>query len=221
MVGIMQEFKHRMTSGDFETIAEVVFGQRLSNKEIGQLVFESKVLDKALDDPKLFQYLTSKSRIDKTSPALYFYVLVRTCLLHQKIKDRDIASYVSSVILDFADHKRAFRISKFDDDEYLYSTDILIDSKRFDGTRKFQLYKHLGNYNLWLTGLFPEWIERKRLRGGPQLSFYESMGRNGFKMAALHPLGKTDEKVMFTIADEFKGVRESLNELATIVPIVR
>ena len=39
---------------------------------------------------------------------------------------------------------------------------------------------HLGNYALWLSGLFPDYIEARHWRrGAPDLDYYEEMGRRG------------------------------------------
>jgi hypothetical protein len=48
---------------------------------------------------------------------------------------------------------------------------------------------HLGNFSLWLTGIFPDYIAARRTRkGGPALPYYEALGRTGFLMASDHPL---------------------------------
>ena len=50
---------------------------------------------------------------------------------------------------------------------------------------------HLGNYALWLSGIFPDFIEQRRWRrGGPDLDYYEEMGRRGFQLAADHRLAE-------------------------------
>jgi len=40
---------------------------------------------------------------------------------------------------------------------------------------------HLGNYSLWLAGLFPDYIAARRSRkGGPDLPYYDELGRQDF-----------------------------------------
>jgi hypothetical protein len=83
--------------------------------------------------------------------------------------------------------------------------------------RRFQLQVHLGNYSLWLAGLFPDFIAgRRRLRGGPDLPYYDALGRRGFEMAATHRLaeryGVAD--IYRAAAERFPRVRQALNRLS-------
>ena len=60
-----------------------------------------------------------------------------------------------------------------------------------DARRSFLVRTHLGNYALWLSGIFPDYIEQRRWRrGGPDLEYYEEMGRRGFQLAADHRLAE-------------------------------
>lgn len=58
-----------------------------------------------------------------------------------------------------------------------------------DATRSFMARAHLGNYALWLSGLFPDHIEQRHWRrGGPDMEYFEAMGSRGFRLAADHRL---------------------------------
>ena len=60
-----------------------------------------------------------------------------------------------------------------------------------DARRSFLVRQHLGNYALWSSGMFPDRIEHKRWRrGGPDLDYFEEMGRRGFTLAAEHRLAQ-------------------------------
>ena len=76
---------------------------------------------------------------------------------------------------------------------------------------------HLGNYALWLAGLFPDYIAARRVRkGGPDLTYYDSLGRRGFGLASDHVLadqyGLGD--VFRLAAERFPVVRGALNGLS-------
>ena len=67
--------------------------------------------------------------------------------------------------------------------------DILTDLEASDGERRFRVMVHLGEYALWLAGIFPEYIEARRLRrGGPDVPYYEALGRRGYGLASDHVL---------------------------------
>jgi hypothetical protein len=73
---------------------------------------------------------------------------------------------------------------------------------------------HLGNYSLWLAGLFPDYIAaRHRRKAGPDVSYYDALGRRGFGMASDHQLAHEYGlgTVLRTAADRFPSVRSALN----------
>ena len=86
-----------------------------------------------------------------------------------------------------------------------------------DPRRAFLVQAHLGNYALWMSGRFPDRIERRRWRrGGPDLDYFEQLGRRGFQLAARHRLA--DEHglaLLFALAAErFPVVRIALNRIS-------
>src|SRR3989475_8691944 len=92
--------------------------------------------------------------------------------------------------LEFGDHGRHAKIRAVDDDSYHYLVDIVADLGDEDdsGERGLLLRAHLGNYSLWLAGLFPDYIAARRTRaGGPDLPYYDELGRQGYRLASQHP----------------------------------
>jgi hypothetical protein len=85
------------------------------------------------------------------------------------------------------------------------------------GRRGFLLRAHLGNYALWLAGVFPEYITaRQRRKGGPGLAYFETMGAQGFQLASDHRLAQAfDLEDVFTAAAEtFPALRVALNRVS-------
>ena len=126
--------------------------------------------------------------------ALFSYVALRRSLLDGGIESRLLADYVTSIFLHFASGTRAHRIAEYDDHEYHYLVDLVEAISDAQGRRGFLLRAHLGNFALWLSGLFPDWIShREQCRGGPDLGYYEAMGRTGFALAADDPLARREQ----------------------------
>ena len=76
---------------------------------------------------------------------------------------------------------------------------------------------HLGNYALWLAGLFPQYIEARRLRrGGPDLGYYDAMGRRGFAMASDHEASRpvSSRGNPAEAAERYPALRSALNGLS-------
>jgi len=177
---------------------------------------EADGLDAVLDDPRTLNALLTAADV-RVRPDVVFYVLVRQALLEGGIESRSMADYVASVILRFGEARRAFRLSDDDQQEYRYLVDIVSDMGAAVGSRRFLLRLHLGDFSLWISGLFPDWVEfRTRRRGAPGLSYYEDMGRQGYRLAADSP--EAEEmglgEILDAVSASFPDVRVALNRIS-------
>ena len=74
---------------------------------------------------------------------------------------------------------------------------------------------HLGNFALWLAGVFPDHItHRVQRRGAPPLSYYDEMGAAGFRSAATMDMAVRQDvgELFLTFADHF--CTSATNEIA-------
>jgi hypothetical protein len=194
---------------------------RLALEEAEDALRERGV-DALWDDPRLLEgLLDAPSRLGmRASWPLFCYVIVRQALTRAGEGDRALADYVAAIVLHFGARGRATRIADHDDQDYDTLAALLEDVDDRDGRRSFFVRQHLGNYALWLSGLFPDRIEQRRWRrGGPDLEYYEEMGRRGFQLAADHRLAQEHGlDVLFReAAARFAVLRIALNEMSDSV----
>lgn len=88
------------------------------------------------------------------------------------LRDARVAGYVSELLTDFAHVDNLFRIRNArgqaleDVGEMLVESNPLLDATSFD--REREVRKHVGDYTLFMTGMFPESVRsvqrRRRLR---------------------------------------------------------
>lgn len=146
-------------------------------------------IDALLDAPELPRLLREVRNLGSPSPALFIYVTMRSALRAVGIDDVPLSDYLGALVLEFGLQNRAYRIARHDDDEYRYLTDILRALQEHSGRRAFLLRAHLGNYSLWLTGVFPDYVvARRERRGAPDFRYYEDLGASGYLLAADHRL---------------------------------
>ena len=126
-------------------------------------------IDVLLDDPRVRNALLTDVRAG-AAPELIFYVLVRQALLEGDVEDRGMADYVASLLLEFGQERRAYRVSEVAGEEYRYLVDIAAGRRAADTRQKFLLNTHMGNLSLWLSGLFPQYLHRREQRPGGALS---------------------------------------------------
>ena len=79
---------------------------------------------------------------------------------------------------------------------------------------------HLGNYSLWLAGLFPDYVAARRSRrGGPDLPYYDELGRQGYQLASEHRLAERFgvAGIYRAAAERFPTLRVAFNRLSDTV----
>jgi len=172
--------------------------------------------DALLDDPRTLNAVLTAEEAGVT-PGLVFYVLVRHALLESGIDDRTMADYIAAMLLKFGERNRAYRIDDADETTYFYLVDILDAMEEAAGRRAFLLRAHLGNFALWLSGIFPDHVQaRTRRRGAPGLAYYEELGSTGYRMAAgtTHAGTHGLDVVYLRCADAFPALRVALNRVS-------
>lgn len=185
--------------------------------DAAEAALREKGIDAVLDDPRLLASILELPLGVRTSPALFCYVVVRNALRSVGEQDRVLADYVASIVLHFGCRDRATRISPVDDEQYDTLAALLESLDDADRCRNFLVRAHLGNYALWLSGLFPDMIERRRCqRGGPAIEYYEDLGRRGFQLAADHRLAQENglASLFHEASERFGLLRMALNRVS-------
>lgn len=183
----------------------------------GEERLRERGLDALLDDAAVARALLQRGGVGAAPAPLVFYLLVRHSMLEREVFDRRIADYTAALLLEFGNAGRAHRVERHDPEQLFYLVDVLQEMARARGEREFQLRVHLGNFALWLAGVFPDYVTaRVQRRGAPPLSYYDEMGASGFRsaagteMALRHGMGE----LFLQMADEFSNVRSALNSLS-------
>jgi len=174
-------------------------------------------LDAVLDDPRLRSALLEQSQAAHASPRLFLYVTVRHALRDVGEGDRAMADFVTSILLHFGVKDRARRIREHDDQVYDTLASLLADADCGDPTRAFLVRAHLGHYALWMAGVFPDYIEeRHHRRGGPDLQYFDALGKRGYQLAASHRLAAQHgvDTLYESAAQHFGRLRFALNRVS-------
>ena len=95
--------------------------------------------------------------------------------------------------------------------------EMLTALQRADERTSFYLRAHIGNYSLFLSGVFPDRIRfRAEVRGGPDVKYYDALGRTHFRAAGDHRLAQRYElaPIFNTLSERFETTRRALNDIA-------
>jgi hypothetical protein len=214
---ILANIRQQLTRDDAQLALRLVARGSADDLRLAESSLRDHGIDVLLDDPRLLPALIEARQGAHASLPLFAYVVVRHALREVDEGDRVIADYVASLLVHFGLRDRAHRVGDADDEVYDTLAALAGDAERGDATRMFLVRAHLGNYALWLSGLFPDHIElRCWRRGGPDLGYYEEVGRRGFALAAQHRLAAQHGLVdLYSAASErFPRLRLALNRVS-------
>jgi hypothetical protein len=214
---ILANARQRLTREDAQLAVRLVASDSAEELERAQRLLSDEGLDAILDDKRLPGALLRSRFGTYASLPLFLYVMVRHTLVQAGEDDRAVSDYLAEVLLAFSARGRSERISETDDELYDTLAALLEDVNDGDARRSFLVRAHLGNYALWLSGLYPDYIEqRKWRRGGPDLGYFEELGKRGFELAAEHRIAEQYglSEVYGVIAARFGLLRVALNTIS-------
>ncbi|HEX7050351.1 MAG TPA: hypothetical protein VF188_09135 [Longimicrobiales bacterium] len=173
--------------------------------------------DALLDDPRTFNAVLAGGGISAAPAPLVFYLLVRHSLLEDGIQSRAAADYLAALLTAFGRSGRAYVVHEGEEPRDLYLVDLVEALETATGREAFLLRAHLGNFALWLSGLFPDYIAaRVERRGAPGLRYYEELGATGYRLAAdcadAEDWGL--DRLYQAFAENFPALRIALNRIA-------
>jgi hypothetical protein len=214
---ILANTRQHLTRNDAQLAMRIL--ARGSSAELTELEerLSDEGIDAILDDPRLPSAIMRSATGAHASLPLFTYVMVRNALRRLGEGDRGLADYVAALVVHFAARDHVHRVASTDDQIYAALVDLYQDVNDPDARRSFLVRTHLGNYALWLSGIFPDHVEQRRWnRGGPDLDYYEEMGRRGFQLAAEHRLAEEHglTGLYAAAADRFGLLRLALNSLS-------
>lgn len=195
-----------------------VLGRRMGDAEcLVRLLSDEESRDLILDDEALFHALIERRGCLRVSSRFYFYILVRTVFRRSGIQDRAVADYVAELLAEFAQAERGRCVIPGRPIPLDYFFEMLAALETADERTSFLIRAHIGNYSLFLSGVFPDRIRfRAEMRGFPDVKYFEALGRTQYRVAGDHRLARRYEltPIFNTLAERFQTTRLALNDIA-------
>lgn len=213
--------KERVSEADKQAVIKIIAQMSVNSRQyqewLGQETQE-KGTDFLLNHPFLMEALMEKSCFISYEVALLAWTRHECRKLG--ISDMSLADYVASLVAAFGEGQRAWRLTPAQEEKFTTMHDLLIASESRDQQRAFLAQVHMGNYALWLTGIFPDWVGSRRWRrGGPDLAYFQSLGETGWQKASNHKMSEmTGMRTIFIQGQQnFGKLRLALNHLSDSV----
>jgi hypothetical protein len=206
----------RFTAADFDFVVRTLSRSRGEGVSLVDLLSDADTRDSILDHPLLVETILGNGGQLRISSQFYFYVLARHVLQQAGIGDRKLSDYIASLLETFSRASQLHSPDEVGNCAHEYISDILIALTRATPQQTFLLRAHVGNYSLFISGIFHENTQRRSLRGAPDIGFYEQIGRTNYQLLASHETARRCElnDVFSGLADRFHDVRLALNELS-------
>jgi len=213
---IIANCRERFTAADFEFVVQTLSRTERDSVNLVDLLTDAEARDSILDNPRLVDSLLTEGAPLNISPQLYFYVLLRHVLKETGLNDRSVSDYLASLLETFSQTARMKSPADGQTNPIQYVSDMLIALRHATPTQTFLIRAHVGNYSLFITGIFHETVQSRSQRGAPDVNFYEDVGRSNFRVAAGHQVARSCAltEVFERLADGFHEARLALNRLS-------
>src|SRR4030081_2913805 len=206
----------RFSHADFNFVLRPLARAHNHDVSLAYLLSDAETPDSVLDHPQLVDAILSHAGHLQISSQFYFSVLARGVVQQAGITDRKLCDYIASVLKTFSRANLLRAPHAPNESAHQYLSDMLIALTRCTPAQAFLLRAHVGNYSLFISGIFHENTQRRSLRGAPDIGFYENIGRRNYHLVASHATARRCElnDVYAELADRFRDVRLALNQLA-------
>ena len=207
----------KLNAEDLQFIVAALCRQGEREQTLHRLLLDEEMRDAMLEHPRLLEYLLHYGHTTAISPFLYFYILVRQALKKHDIDEREVADYVAELLAEFGKSGRAHRVDGHAVKEYRYLVDMMKDLLEANSEQTFHLRSHLGNYALFLTGIFPAHVyhRAKYHPPSPDFSYFELVGSSNYRQASQQAEAERYRvsEILEFLGRRFKQVRLALNHM--------
>ena len=174
----------QFTAEDMNFIVSALDLRVDSSNKIAELISDVESFDIMLDDQRIVRAVLENPNYLKISTHFYFYILVRHVLKGAGIDNRTLSDYIAQLLALYANGRRSQQIVGSERFKVEYLTDIIASMENVDDKMRFYLQVFIGNYTLFLAGMFPGHIRyRNQYKAAPKIEYYEQLGKSNLGAA--------------------------------------
>jgi hypothetical protein len=130
------------------------------------------------------------------------------------LRDRDLMRYVADLLVEFVHIDHLFRRDARG--QRLESlVDMLIDMREQGPADEREAHKHIGDYTLFIVGLYPESLTRRRRAVSPE--YYIAQGKESYLVVAEMDRAKPTEALFRKLSAHFEFCVTALNLEKTVL----
>lgn len=119
--------------------------------------------------------------------ALFAGITEHTFLTELGMADTRLTDYLTGMLVRFIHRDDIFAIKSSSNQPLEEVTEMMVEAERSETTpeSRRQIFRHIGDFTLFWTGLYPEAIQRRR-KGADALLSYEQQGKRSYYLASTY-----------------------------------
>ena len=151
------------------------------------------------------------SRVPEGHPLRRLFLsLTDRALTHTSLRDKDILKYLSNLLMSFMYVENLYMLEEHNGKRLEYLVDMLEHaSQQGSVAERKGSYQQIGDYSLFILGMFPESLGQGRAALPP--SYYTDTGRHGYRVASQLESDLKRTVVFRKLAGKFERCVLSLN----------
>lgn len=126
------------------------------------------------------------------------------------IKDQEVLVYISDLLTEFAHVDNLYKLKDDQGKKLEYIVDMLLASECYDPRKERDVRKHIGDYCMFIAGLFPESISR----GGRRplgTKYYIDQGKESYLIVSMFDISRPTAAFFRKLSDLFESCISALN----------
>ena len=125
------------------------------------------------------------------------------------LRDRDLVRYVADLLVEFIHVDNLFRLRDQQGRRLDHVVDMLLELHDQAPADEREARKHIGDYTLFIVGLYPESLTRRRRAVSPE--YYITQGKEAYLIVAEMDRTKPTEMLFRKLSDQFEYCVTALN----------
>jgi hypothetical protein len=131
------------------------------------------------------------------------------------LHDRDLMRYVADLLVEFVHVDNLYRVRDEQGKRLESLVDMLVELHEQGPVDERERRKHLGDYALFVVGLYPESLTRRRRAVSPE--YYIAQGKESYLIVAEMDRSKPTESLFRKLSEHFEYCVTALNIEKTVL----
>ncbi len=138
-----------------------------------------------------------------------FHAMTETSFEEVGMLDMEVMRYVTGVLVDFVHVDNLYRMRDAQGRRLEYLFELQQESEQGDAAHARETQKHLGDYALFMVGMFPEQLQRRRRAVSP--AYYVAQGKNAYATVSAMDGMRPSAALFRKLAEHFETCVQALN----------